>query len=93
MYSSPNIFRVIKTRRMRWVGNVALMEERRGVYRILVGKPECKRPHGRPRRRWEDKIKMDLLEVRCGGRDWIELSQDRDMWRTLVNALMNLPVP
>ena len=78
MYSSPNIVRVIKTRRMRWVGNVALMGDRKGVYRVLVGKPEGKRPLGRPRRRWEDKIKMDLQEVGCGAMDWIELAQDRD---------------
>jgi len=93
MYSSPNIVRVIKTRRMRWVGNVALMGDRKGVYRVLVGKPEGKRPLGRPRRRWEDKIKMDLQEVGCGAMDWIELAQDRDRWRALVIAVMNLRVP
>jgi len=68
------------------------MGEGRGVYRILVRKPERKRPMGRPRRRWEDNIKMDLQEVGCGGMDWIELAQDRDRWQALVNALMNLPV-
>ena len=77
-YSSPNIVRVIKTRRMRWAGHVARMGERRGVYRVLVGKHEGKRPLGRPRRRWEDNIKMDLQEVGCGGMDWMELAQDRD---------------
>jgi len=69
MYSSSNIVRVIKTRRMRWVGNVALMGDRKGLYKVLVGKPEGKRPLGRPRLRWEDKSKMDLQEVGCGGRD------------------------
>jgi len=67
--------------------------EGRGVYRVLVGKPEGKRPLGRPRRRWEDNIKMDLHEVGCGDMDWIELAQDRDRWRALVNAVMNLRVP
>ena len=65
----------------------------RGVYRVLVGKPEGKRPLGRPRRRWEDNIKMNLQETRCGGMDWNELAQDRDRWRALVNAVMNLRDP
>ena len=64
-----------------------------GVYRVLVGKPERKRPHGRPRHRWEDNIKMDFQEVGCGGMDWFELAQDRDRWRALVTAVMNLQVP
>ena len=78
LYCSPNIFQVIKSIRMRWTGHVVRMGERRGVYRVLVGKPERKRPLGRPRRIWEDNIKMDLQEVRCGDMDWIELDQDRD---------------
>ena len=73
--------------------HVARMRERRGVYRILVGKPEGKRPLGRPRRRWEDNIKMHLQEVECGSEDWIELAQDWDRWRALVYAVMNLRVP
>ena len=84
---------MIKSRRIRQAGHVARMGERRGVYRILVGKPEGKRPLGRPRHRWEDNIEMDLQEVHCGGVDWIELAQDRDRWRALVNAVMNLRVP
>jgi len=77
LYSSPNIFRVIKTRRMKWAGHVARMGERRGVYRGLVGKHEGKRPLGRPRRRWEANFKMDLQEVGCGAMDWFELAPDR----------------
>jgi hypothetical protein len=67
--------------------------ERRGVYRVLGGKPEGKRPLGRPRCRWEENIKMDLQEIRCGGMEWIELAQDKERWRALVNAVMNLRVP
>ena len=92
LYSLPNVVRVVKSRRMRWVGQVVRMGEGSGVHRVLVGKPEGKRPLGRPRRRWEDNIKMDLQEV-GGGRDWIGLAQDRDGWRKLVNAVMNLRVP
>ena len=92
LYSLPNIVRVVKSRRMRWVRHVARMGEGRGVHRVLVGKPEGKRPLGRPRRRWEDNIKMDLQEVEGGG-DWLELAQDRDRWRALVNTVMNLRVP
>jgi len=69
------------------------MGDRRGVYRVLVGNPEGQRPFGRPRRRWEDNIKMDLQEVGCGGMDWIQLAEDRDRWRALVNAVMNLRGP
>jgi len=87
------IVRVIKSRRMRWTGHVARMGEERGVYRVLVGKPEGRRPLGRPRRRWADNIMMDLQEVGCGYMDWIGLAQDRDRWRTLVSAVMNLRVP
>ena len=78
---------------MRWAGHVARMGDRKGVYRVLVGKPEGKRPLGRPRRRWEDNIKMDLQKVGCEAIDWIELAQDRDRWRALVNAVMKLRVP
>ena len=85
--------RVIKSRIMRWAGHVALMGEERGVYRVLMGKPEGKRPLGKPRRRWEDNIRMDLQEVGCVYVDWIGLAQDRDRWRTLVSAVMNLGVP
>jgi hypothetical protein len=92
LYSSPNIVRVIKWRRMRWAGHVARMGEERGVYSVFVGKPEGKRPLGRPRRRWVDNIRMDLQEVRCRQVDWIGLAQDRDRWRTLVSAVMNLRV-
>ena len=93
LYSSPNIARAIKLRRMRWAGHVARMGEERGVYRVLVGKQEGKRPLGKPRRSWVDNIKLDLQEVGCGYMDWIGLPQDRDRWRTLVSAVMNLRVP
>jgi hypothetical protein len=93
LYLSPNIVRVIKLRRMRWAGHVARMGEGKGVYRVLVGKPEGRRPVGRLRRRWKDNIKMDLREVGCERVDWMELAQDRDRWCALVSAVMNLRVP
>jgi len=93
LYCSPNIVRVIKSRRMRWAGHVARMGDERGVYRVLVGKPEGKRPLERPRRRWVHNIRTDLQEVEYGSVDWIGLAQDRDRWRTLVSAVMNLRVP
>jgi len=92
-YCSPNIVRVIKSRKMKWAGLVARMSEERWVYRVLVGKPEGKRPLGRPRRRWVNNIRLELQEVGCGYMDWIGLAQDRDRWRTLVSAVMNLRVP
>ena len=93
LYSSPNIVRVIKSRRIKWAGHVARMGEGRGVYRVLMGKPEGKRPLGRPRRRWEDNIRMELQEVGVGYEDWIGRAQDRDRWRALVSAVRNLRVP
>ena len=77
---------------MRWAGHLARMGDRRGVYRVLVGKHEGRRPPGRPRHRWEDNIKMDLHEVGCGGMDWVEVAQDRCRSRALVNAVMNLRI-
>ena len=93
LYSSTNIVRVLKSRKMRWAGHMARMGERRGLYKALVGKPEEKRPFGRPRHRWEDNIKVDNQEAGCGDMDWIEVAQDRDSWRALVNAVMNLGIP
>jgi hypothetical protein len=92
LYSSPNILRVTKSRTMRWVGHVARMGEKRGVYRVLVDKSGGKRPLGRHRRRWEDNIRTDLSEVGCGVMDWIGLAQDRDRWRAVVNVVMNFRV-
>jgi len=91
--SESNIVWVIKSGRMRWAGHVARMGKEKGVYGVLVGKPEGRRPLGRPRRRWVDNIRMDLQEVGCAYMDWIGLTQDRDRWRTLVSAVMNLGVP
>ena len=93
LYSLPNIVRVVKSRRMRWAGHVARLGEGRGVHRVLVGKPEGKRPLGRPRRRWEVIIKIDLQEVGGGCGDWMELAQDRDRWPELVNTVRNLRIP
>jgi hypothetical protein len=93
LYSLPSIIRVIKSRTMRWAGHVARMGEKRNVYRLLVGKPEGKRPLRRPRHRWVDNIKMDLVEIGWGDVDWIGLTQDRDKWRALVNSVINLRVP
>jgi hypothetical protein len=93
LYCSPSIVRVIKLRRMRWAGYVARMGEERGVYRVLVGKPEGNRPLGRPRCRWRGKTKNEKQKVGCGYMDWIGLAQDRDSWRKLVSAVMNLRVP
>ena len=92
LYSLPNIVQVVKSRRMRWARHVARMGEGRGVNRVLVGKPEEKRPLGRPRRRWEDNTKVDIQEVGGDG-DWMEFAQDRDRWRALVNTVMNFRVP
>jgi hypothetical protein len=93
LYSSPNIIRMIKSRRMRWVGHVAQMWEKRNAYRILVGMPEGKTPLGRPRCRWVINIKMGFREIGWGGMDWIHLAQDRDKWRALMNTVTNLQVP
>jgi len=84
---------VVKSRRMIWAGHVTRIGQGGGVYRVLVGKPEGKRPLGRPRRRWEDNIKMDLQKVGAGSGDWMKLAQDRDRWRALVSMVMNLRVP
>jgi hypothetical protein len=93
LYSLPNIIRMIQSRRMRLAGYVERMGETRNAYSISVGKPEGKRPLGRPRRRWVDNIKMELREIEWDGMDWIDLAQDRDQWRALVNTVINLQVP
>jgi hypothetical protein len=93
LYSSPNIVGVIKSRRMRWVGHVARMGEGRCVYRVVVGRPEGKRPLGRRRLRWEDNIKMDLRDIVIDEANWIRLAQDRSRWRSFVNTVMNFRVP
>ena len=93
LYSSPNKIRDLKSRRLRWAGNVARKEKSRNAYRVLLGKPEGKRPSGRTRCRWEDNIKMDLRKVGCDSGDCIDLAEDRDQWRAYVRAVMNLRVP
>jgi hypothetical protein len=93
LYSSPSIIKMAKSRRMRWAEHVARMREKENAYGILVGKPEGKRPLRRPRRRWEDDIRVDLREIGWGGMYWIDLAQDRDQLRALVNTVMNLRVP
>ena len=87
--TSPDIIRVIKSQRLRWVEHTARIEERRVIYRVLVGKPEGRRPLGRPRRRWENNIKMNLRDAGWKGIDWIDLARVRDRWRAVVNILMN----
>jgi hypothetical protein len=93
LYSLPNIVREVKSRQMRWTGHVARMGEDRGVHRVFVEKHEGKRPMERPRRRWEDNIKMDLQEVGGGRGDWVELAQDRDRWRAFVGTVRDFRVP
>jgi hypothetical protein len=93
IYSSPSTIRMFKSKRMRWTRHVARMSAKRTAYRILVGKPERKRPLGRPRRRSVDNIKMDLKEIEWDGMDWTDVAQDRDQWRAPVNTVMNLRVP
>jgi hypothetical protein len=93
LHSSPNIVKVIKSRRMRWAGHVARMGEGRDIYRVLVGRPKSKRPRGRPRRRWEDNIKLDLMEIGINGANWIHLAHGRVQWWAFVNTVMNLRPP
>jgi hypothetical protein len=92
LYTSPDIIRVIKSKRMRWVGHVACMGEIRNAYNILVGKPEGKKPHGRHRHKWEYNVRMGLREIVWEGMDWMHLAQDRDQWQALVNVVMNLGI-
>ena len=93
MYRSPNIVRMIKSRRLRWAGHLARMEEGRSAFKILTCKPTGKRPFGRPRRKWEDNIRMDLEEIGINAGNWVDSAQDRNYWRALVNAALNLRVP
>jgi hypothetical protein len=93
LYSSPNIARLIKSRKMRWAGHVARIGEGRGVYRVLIGGPEGKRPLRRPRRMWEDNIKMDVRGIGIDGANWIQLAQNRVQWQACVNTEMNFRIP
>jgi hypothetical protein len=93
LYSSPSIIRIIKSWRMRWAGHVARMREKMHSYRLLVGKPEGKRPLGRPRRRWMDNIRIDNIRTDLGDVDWIGMAKDRNRWRAVVNSVLNLRVP
>ena len=93
LYRSPNIARLIKSRILRWVGHVARMKEGRSAFKILTGKPTGKRPLGRPRRRWEDNIRMDLEEIVINVGNWVVSAQDRNYWRALVNAALSHRVP
>ena len=90
LYRSPNIARVIKSRRLRWAGHVARVEEGRRAFKILTGKPTGKIPLGRPRRRWGDNIRMNLEEIGINAGNWVDMAQERDYWRALVNAVLNL---
>ena len=93
LYRSPNIVRVIKSRRLRWTGHVARIEEGRSAFKMLIGKPIGKRLLGRPKRRWEDNIRMNLKEIGISTRNWVDSAQDRDYWRALANAALNIRVP
>ena len=93
LYDSPDVVRIMKSRRLRWAGHVARMGEKRRLYSIVVGKPEGKRPLGRPRRRWEDNIRRDLREVGIRDENWLDVAQERILWRTFVTAAINLRVP
>ena len=93
LYRLPNIVRVIKSRRLRWAGHVARMEEGRSALKIVTGKPTGKTPLGRPRRRWEDNIRIDLEGIGIIAGNWVDSAQDRDYWRAFVNAALNLRVP